>query len=94
MAVAILLYAKNDIMLKVNLSKTKIMIFDRNKRKLNQEAIYLDKDRIEINHEYKYLGIDFYSHGYFEPSSKGQRMSRMKALMDTLRNIVVDKVTC
>ena len=71
MAVYILLYANNDIMLKVNLPKTKIMIFDRSKRKLNQEAIYLDKDRIEINHEYKYLGIDFYSHGFFKPSSNG-----------------------
>ena len=56
--------------LKVNLSKTKIMIFDRNKRKSNQEAFYLDKDQIEITHEYKYIGIEFYSHGYFEPSSK------------------------
>ena len=40
-----------------------------NKRELNQEAFYLDKDPFEITHEYKYLGIDFYSHGYFEPSS-------------------------
>jgi hypothetical protein len=70
------------------------MIFDRNIRKLNQEVVYLDMDQIEINHEYKHLGIDFYSHGYFETSSKGQRMVCMKALMDTLRNIVVDKVTC
>ena len=48
--------------LKIYLSKTKIMVFGRNKRKLNQEAFYLDKDQIEIIHEYKYLGIDFYSH--------------------------------
>ena len=53
--------------LEVNLAKTKIMIFDHNKRKLNQKAFYLDKDQ---THEYKYLGINFYSHGYFEPSSK------------------------
>ena len=31
------------------------MIFDGNKRKLNQEEFYLDKDQIEITHEYKYL---------------------------------------
>ena len=48
--------------LEVNLSKTKIMIFSYNKRKLNQEAFYLDKDPIEITHEYKYLGIDFFIH--------------------------------
>jgi hypothetical protein len=44
------------------------MIFS-NKRKLNQEAFHLDKDQIEITHEYKYLGIEFHSHGYFKPSS-------------------------
>ena len=49
--------------LEVNLAKTKIMIFGRNKRKLNQETIYLAKDQIEITHQYKYHGIDFYSHG-------------------------------
>ena len=49
--------------LEVILAKTKIMIFGHNKRKLNQEAFYLDKDQIEMTHEYKYLGIDFHSHG-------------------------------
>ena len=48
--------------LEVNLSKTKIMIFDRNKRELIKKAFYLGKDPIEITHEYKYLGIDFCSH--------------------------------
>ena len=32
-------------------------------------AFYLDIDQIEITHEYKYLGVDFYSHDYFKPSS-------------------------
>ena len=50
--------------LEVNISKTKIMLFGHNKRKLNQEAFYLSKEQIEITHEYKYLGNDFYSHGY------------------------------
>jgi hypothetical protein len=43
--------------LEANLSNTKIMIFGHNKRKLNQEAFYVDKDRIEITHEYKYIGL-------------------------------------
>ena len=73
----------------VNSFKTKSMIFGHNKRKLNQEAFYLDKDRIEITHEYKYFGIASYSHGYFEPSSKRQRIVGMKALMGTLRKEVV-----
>ena len=80
--------------LEVKLAKTKIMIFGRNKRKLNQEAFYLDKDQIEITHEYKYLGIDFYSHGYFEPSSKRQGIACVKALMKNLREEVVVGVTC
>jgi hypothetical protein len=45
--------------LEVNLAKTKIMMFGRNKRKLYQEALCLDKDQIEITHEYKYLEIEF-----------------------------------
>jgi hypothetical protein len=60
--------------LEINLSKTKIMIFGHNKRKSNQEAFYLDKDQIEITHEYKYLGIDFYLHSHFEASSKGNKL--------------------
>ena len=79
---------------KVNLAKTKTMIFDRTKRKLNQKAFYLDKDQIEITHEYKYLGIDFYLHDYFEPSSKMQGIACMKALMGTLRKEGVVNVTC
>jgi hypothetical protein len=42
------------------------MILGRNKRKYNQEAFYLGRGPIEIAHEYRYLGIHFYSHGYFE----------------------------
>ena len=40
----------NSYNLEVNLSKTQIMTFDHNKRKLNQEAFCLDKDPIEITH--------------------------------------------
>ena len=45
------------------------MIFGCNKRKLNQEAFYLDKDPTEITHKNKYLGFDFFhlvtlSHSY------------------------------
>ena len=56
--------------LEVNLSKTKIIIFDNNKKKLNPKAFCLDKGPIEITHEYKYVRTKFHSHGYLEPSSK------------------------
>ena len=80
--------------LEVNLSKTEIMIYGRNKRKLNREAFYLEKVPVEITHKYKYLGIGFYSHGCFEPSNKRQRFASMKALMDTSREEAVVGVTC
>ena len=61
------------------------MIFDCHKRKLNKKAFYLDKDPIEISHEYIYTRIDSYSHRYFEPPSKTRRITCMTALMTTLR---------
>ena len=64
----------NSSSLEVNLSKTKSMIFGVNKRKLNLEAFYLDRDQIEITQEYKYFGIEFYSHGNLEASSKGDEL--------------------
>ena len=80
--------------LEVNSSKTKLMIFGRNKRKWNQEAFYLDKDQIEITREYKCLGIDFCSHGYFEQFSKRWGIAVMEVLMRTLRKETVVGVTC
>ena len=75
------------------ISNTNIVVIARNKRKLNQETFYLGKDQVEITHEYEYPGIDFYSHGHFEPSSKRQRIACMKALMGTLRKESVVGVT-
>lgn len=37
-------------------------------------------DPMEITHKHKYLGIDFYSHGYFKPYGKRWRILGMKAL--------------
>ena len=71
--------------LEVKPTMTKIMIFGCNNRKFNQEAFYLDKDQIEITHEYDYLGIDFDLHNYFEPSDKRQGIACVKALRGTLK---------
>ena len=57
------------------------MIFGRIKRKLNQETFYLGKDQINVTHEYKCRGIDFYSHDHFEASSKWWRIVSLKAFM-------------
>ena len=45
--------------LEVNWPRRKSTTFGCNKRQLNQEAFDLDKDKTEIAHEYKYLGVDF-----------------------------------
>ena len=76
------------------MSIAKIMIFGRNKRKLNQEAYYLENDQIKITYEYKCLGVDFYSHGYFEPSSKRWGIADMKALIIALRKEAMVGITC
>ena len=69
------------------------MIFGCNIKKL--KAFYLSsKDQNEISLGHKHLGIDFYSHGLFEPSSKRGRTANMKALLDTLRKKTVVGVTC
>ena len=46
------------------------MIIGCNKRNLHPEVLYPDEDQIKITHEYKFLGIDFYSHNYFNSSSE------------------------
>ena len=70
------------------------MIFGSNRWKSNQEAFYLDKDPIEITHKYKYLEIHFYSHRYFELSSKMRRIIGVICLMGTLRKEIIVGVTC
>ena len=70
------------------------MTIGPNKRKLNKDAFYLDKNQIEITYKYKYLEFDFYSHGYFEPLRKRQRMVDMKALMKSLRKETIFAITC
>ena len=69
-------------------------MFGHNTRKLNQEASYLGQDRIELIHEYKYLGIDFYSHDHFNHQVKRQIIASMKVVMNTLRKEVLIGVTC
>lgn len=58
--------------------------FGQNIREFNQEGYYLRKDQIVLIHEYKYLGMDFYSLEYFEPSNtRRQRNCRYKTSMVT-----------
>ena len=69
------------------------MIFGRNKEISKQVWFYLCDDQIETTYAYKYLGVDFYSHGYFEPSSGKEGTACMKPLMASLRKEAVVGVT-
>jgi hypothetical protein len=60
---------------------------------MKPRGFYPSKNQIEITYEYKYFGIDLYSHGHFEPSSKKQSIASIKALMGTLRKEAVTGVT-
>lgn len=73
---------------------TKTMIVGRNKRKINQEGFYLGKYEIKLTHDYHHLGLDFYEHGYFEPSSKKWQIACRKALMAAFRKRGIVRVTC
>ena len=75
---AILLFISTS--LEVKLYEIEIMIIAHDKRKLIQEAVYLDKCQNEIIHKYQYLEIYIYSHGYFEPSNKKAKNNMYKSL--------------
>lgn len=70
-----------SFLLDVTLFKTKIMMSDQNKRKSSQEEFYLGNYQLELTHEYKYLGVVFYLHVYFTPSSKRQGIVGLKVVM-------------
>ena len=70
------------------------MIYGLNKRKLNQETLYLENDSIEITHENKCLVIDFIHKDALSHLVKRQRIVGMKALMGTPREEAVIGVTC
>lgn len=57
-------------------------------------GFYVGDDQIETTHKYKYFGVNFYSHGYFETSTKRRWIASMKALMTTLRKKAIVGVTC
>lgn len=69
--------------LEVDLSKTKNMVFGHNKRKLKQEACYINP--IKITHKYEYLALIFVLMFTLIHLVKKQRIACIKALMDTLR---------
>ena len=74
--------------LELILSKTTITIFGHDKRNFRTRTrkSIQDKDQIEMTHEHKYLGIDFfYSHGYFQSFSKRRIMDKYESFDEHLK---------
>ena len=86
-------FSTTCISLEVIWSKTKVMIFGCNKKKVNHEAFSSwgpDRDNLWLQIPWGWFLLTW----GFEPSSKRQRITRMKALMGTLRKEAIVKVTC
>ena len=73
--------------LKINISKTKIMILGRNTRS-NNKIFTLNGDIVEIVKLFKYLGVLFTRNGRFVPNTKQLSNLACKAMYLLRRGIV------
>ena len=73
--------------LKINISKTKIMIFGGNTRS-NNKIFILNGDIVEIVKEFKYLGVSFIQNGRFVQNTKQLSDLACKAMYLLRRRIV------
>ena len=82
--------------LKVNTSKTKIMIFTKNNRRANVQPIFrFNGERIDIVDSYIYLGVEFSKNGKFYKERKRASNQAQKAMFALLKkcrthNIPID----
>lgn len=65
--------------MQVNTSKTKIMIFSKNKKQ-NQHKFYFDDKTLQVLTEYKYLEIDFNNKLSWEGCRKKRTLGGWKDL--------------
>jgi hypothetical protein len=79
-------YCKNK-QLKINVNKTKIMIFKKRINKRLYQNFELDKNKIEIVNEFKYLGFTFYRTGSFK-MEVDNRIAAANLAFNNLQNIV------
>ena len=68
----------NDWKLKVNMSKTKAIIFNKSGRLMSQKLDF-GQTTVECVKSYKYLGIDFDNRGSFTSAVENLRIKAMKA---------------
>ncbi|OXA44553.1 LINE-1 retrotransposable element ORF2 protein [Folsomia candida] len=70
----------DELGLKVNLSKTKVMVFRRGGRLQHGLDFRYGEDKVEIVSEYTYLGVPFSSSGVFVKAAKHFKQKGMAAL--------------
>ena len=66
--------------LEVNISKTKIMIFNKSGRKLKTNSFLFQDNKIEVSDSYCYLGINLSLSGSFNHTQKVLREKAQKAM--------------
>ena len=70
--------------LKINISKTKVMVFSRGKVR-NLPELFFKGKKIDITWDYKYLGVTFNYNNKFNKAIKAQYSSAMKAMFALIK---------
>ena len=73
--------------LKVNITKTKIMIFNNNGKVMNNYKFYLNDMQLENVRTYKYLGLTFSTFGNFTIAKQELQKTALKALFKLKRDL-------
>ena len=71
--------------LQVNVSKTKVMIFERGKSKTNKPSFRYANKEVEIVNSYKYLGVTFSWNGHFNTAIRCIKDQGSRAMYSLLR---------
>ena len=72
--------------LKMNVSKTKVMVFSRGKIR-NLPNFFINGEKIEVTFDFKYLGIKFNYNGSFLTAQKDLYARANKAMFSLLKKI-------
>ncbi len=75
----------NKWKLKVNVSKSKVMVFCKRKPRNPSWSFYLNGHQLEITDEYKYLGVIFNYTGYFNKHRQYACSQAQKAMFAVMR---------
>jgi len=75
--------------LKINISKTKIIIFSKGKRKPSQDKFLINEQEIEVVEKYKYLGVILTYNGNLKHAADHMYAKGLKAVFG-LKNKILD----